>query len=486
MGSFARMAAMPDPSSAIPLARKEDVRYCAARLGLLIETLPATMWFNPGGIVIACAALWLGRAEFGDLPLSRMAIAIGIQMIASAVTFMIARRYPLASSKNVFGVRRGLVALQAVIGLCWGGVAWALWLEGSPANHCFVVIVMAMALWATALTRCAVRTVFLTGLTALAVPLFLRLATSSGDVAHVFLALFPLWMWYMVFTAMGARKRVDDMLAARFANEDLSKQLAAAHDEAVEKREEAELANKSKTAFLANMSHELRTPLNAIIGFSELIMSQALGVGSSRYPEYAGDIHTSGTHLLTLINEILDVAKIEAGRMEIDPRPMDIGCAIEGVERIMAIRAREKGVNVRYSVAPELGEIVADERAFRQILLNLLSNAVKFAPQGGLIAVTCRRADDGGTLVSVADNGPGIAADKLALLFRPFTRVDNRFDHAHGGTGLGLALVQGLARLHGGRAWIESTEGQGTSAYVYFPLVSVKRDLDRLTVSRNR
>jgi two-component system, cell cycle sensor histidine kinase PleC len=480
MGAFARMAAMPDPSSVNPPPpQKGDVRYCQARLGLLIETLPATVWFNPGGVVIVCAALWLGRAEFGDLPFGRMAAAIGVQMLASVAAFIAARRHRSVSCEGVPYVRRELIALQAVIGLCWGAIAWALWLEGNPANNCFVVIVMAMALWATALTRCAVRTVFLTGLTGLAAPLFLRLATSSGVAAHIFLGLFPIWMWYMVFTAMGARRRVDDMLTARFANEDLSKELAAAHADAVQKRDEAEFANKSKTAFLANMSHELRTPLNAIIGFSEIIMSQVLGPNNPRYPEYAGDIHTSGTHLLTLINEILDVAKIEAGRMELDLRPLHLESVLEGIERIMAIRAREGGLTITYSVAPGLGEIVADERAFRQILLNLLSNAVKFTPQGGKIAVTCTAADDDGTLVSVADNGSGIPADKLALLFKPFAQVDNRFDHAQGGTGLGLALVQGLARLHGGRAWLESGDGQGTTAFVYFPLVQVKNEIRR-------
>ncbi|NIJ46766.1 sensor histidine kinase [Rhizomicrobium electricum] len=473
------MAAMPDLLSVIPVPKREDARYCQARLRLLIETLPVTIWFNPVGVAIACAALWFGRSDFGDLPAWRMALAVGCQCVASASAAVAFRLYPTVSCESVSRVRRALVALQVMIGLAWGGVVWAVWIEGNAANNCFAVIIAVMALWAMALTRCAVRSVFFAGLASLAVPLCARFMTSSGVTAYVFLALLPIWMCYMLFSGLSARKRVDDMLAARFANEDLSRELAAAHDEAVQKREEAELANKSKTAFLANMSHELRTPLNAIIGFSEIIMSQALGVNNPRYPEYAGDIHTSGTHLLTLINEILDVAKIEAGRMEIAPRPLHVQSALESVERIIAIRASEKALTISYSVSPALDEIMADERAFRQIMLNLLSNAVKFTPQGGHIAVDCRVADDGGTLVSVTDDGPGIPADKIEQLFKPFTQVDNRFDHAQGGTGLGLALVHGLARLHGGRAWIESSEGHGTSAFVYFPLATVKRDLKR-------
>jgi len=301
---------------------------------------------------------------------------------ASATSTILARQILLG--RAVGGTI--ITASPTAANLAWGAVAWLLWVEGNAANNVFVVIIMSMALWAMALTRCSVRTVFLTGVAALALPLVVRLATSHGVAAHVFFGLFPVWMWYMVFSGMGARKRVDDMLAARFANEDLSKELAAARDEAVQKREEAETASKSKTAFLANMSHELRTPLNAIIGFSEIISSQALGPNNERYPEYAGDIHSSGTHLLNLINEILDVAKIEAGRMEINARPLDVESTLEAIERIMDIRAREKALKMTYTADPRLGEIVADERAFRQILLNLLSNAVKFTPQAGRIA----------------------------------------------------------------------------------------------------
>jgi two-component system cell cycle sensor histidine kinase PleC len=471
MGVFACMLAMTIRPTG------EDSRFCEARLRLLIETLPVTVYFNPTGVLIACVALWMGRSEFGDLPFWRMALAVAVQGLAGAGAYLAWRRYPTVDVRNVEQARRALTALQAGIGLCWGVVGWALWIEGNAANNCFVVIIMAMALWAMALTRCSVRTVFLSGLSALALPMLVRFATSSGVAAHVLFGLFPLWMWYMVFSGMSARKRVDDMLTARFAHEDLSMELAAARDEAIEKRREAETANASKTAFLANMSHELRTPLNAIIGFSEIITTQALGPHNERYPEYAGDIHASGSHLLNLINEILDVAKIEAGRMEISPRPLNIETALEGVERIMAVRAGEKALDITYAVDPDVGEVVADERALRQILLNLLSNAVKFTPAGGAIQVACNRADEGGAVLSVTDNGPGIPADKLKLLFEPFAQVDNRFDHHHGGTGLGLALVQGLAKLHGGRAWISSTEGVGTSVCVYFPLAAVKREL---------
>ncbi len=456
---------------------KEDLRFCHARLQIMLDTLMVTVICNPLAVAIASLALYSGRSEFGVVPFGQMAAAVGAQLCSSMAAYLMWRRYRVITPDDVTDVRHKLIVLQALIGLCWGAVVWALWVDGNGANNGIVAIVMTMAAWGMALTRCAARTVFLTGAVTMILPLILRCITSSGMMAHILVVFLPVCLGYIVFSGLAARHRVDEMLTARFAHEDLSKELAAARDEAVAKRKEAESANDSKTAFLANMSHELRTPLNAIIGFSEIIATQAMGPANRRYPEYAGDIHSSGTHLLALINEILDVAKIEAGHMEIDPRPLDVSDALDAVERIMAIRCQEKALTTRYLVAADTPHVVADERAFRQILLNLLSNAVKFTPTGGHIEVACRPGDEGGMVLSVTDTGPGIPADKLALLFQPFTQVDNRFDHHHGGTGLGLALVQGLARLHGGKAWIDSCEGHGTTAFVYLPLVSVKETL---------
>ena len=457
--------------------QQDDPRFCLARLQIIIDTLAITVALNPVAVALTALAMWLGRSDFGFVSPGRVAVAVGAQGLVSLIAFFVGRRYALLSEADVPQARRTLVYLQGLIGICWGVAGWCLWVDGNGANNGLVVILLVMSLWALALTRCAVRTVFLTGIATASIPMMLRFATASSVMAHTLLALLPLTVGYVVFSGMAARKRVDEMLSARFALEDLSQELMFARDEAVAKRKEAEGANASKTAFLANMSHELRTPLNAIIGFSEIIATEALGQGNPRYPEYANDIHASGTHLLTLINEILDVAKIEAGRMEIDPRPLDLLSALEAVERIMAIRCQEKGLTAAYQVKDDTPPILADERAFRQILLNLLSNAIKFTPHGGHIDVTCGAGEGGGLLLSVADTGSGIPADKLAILFQPFTQVDNRFDHHHGGTGLGLALVQGLARLHGGRAWIESHIGQGTTAFVYFPLEVIKRGL---------
>ena len=270
--------------------------------------------------------------------------------------------------------------------------------------------------------------------------------------------------------AMAVKRQFDVILKSRFSNEDLALELRRAHDDALRKRFEAEAANASKTTFLANMSHELRTPLNAILGFSDIIANQRLGpAGTPRYSEYGHDIHTSGNHLLSIINDILDIAKIEAGKMEIEPRAIDPVRAINAAVKVAMPRARERQQVVRVQIAADTPMPFADERALKQMVINLASNAVKFTQEGGQIIVCCRRADDGGFELCVEDNGPGIAPELQERVFTPFNQIDNRYNRQAGGTGLGLSLVRGLAQLHGGRAWIESSDGAGVRAFVQLP-----------------
>jgi two-component system cell cycle sensor histidine kinase PleC len=301
------------------------------------------------------------------------------------------------------------------------------------------------------------------------VPLLARAHTHAG---HVMFFSLPFFIAYILLMARGARRRVDAMVLTHLAADDLARALAEANRESLRKRYEAEAANASKTAFLANMSHELRTPLNAILGFSDIIANQSFGRDDTRYSEYARDIHASGAHLLSLINDLLDVAKIDSGKMEIEPAPVDPRRIVENVARLIAPRLAAKQQTLHIAIERDLPMIVADERAFRQMLLNLASNAIKFTQAGGEITFGCCLAAEGGIIVIVQDNGPGIAAEKLARVFQPCSQIDNRYDREAGGTGLGLALVRGLAELHGGRVWIESTPGQGVKACIYFPAIT--------------
>jgi two-component system, cell cycle sensor histidine kinase PleC len=230
----------------------------------------------------------------------------------------------------------------------------------------------------------------------------------------------------------------------------------------------AEEANQAKSKFLANMSHELRTPLNAIIGFSEIMESGMFGpLGAEKYNEYCTDIRSSGEYLLDVINDILDMAKIEAGRIRLDFEELDLDQLLAEAIRVVSARAQDKQLELVARISPELG-LRADRRALKQIMLNLLSNAVKFTPAGGRVTVRGRAAD-GCIVLAIADTGIGITKEALARLGRPFEQVESQLTKSHHGSGLGLAIAKSLVELHGGRMRIRSTPGKGSLVVVRMP-----------------
>ena len=245
--------------------------------------------------------------------------------------------------------------------------------------------------------------------------------------------------------------------------------IRAAHEAVERQNMELQAASRAKTEFLANMSHELRTPLNAVIGFSEAIMNRMFGpLGNDRYAEYAGDIHASGAHLLGIINDILDLSKIEAGRMELNEEPVDLIRTVEDAARIVHERAAAAGLKLAVEASEVLPRLWADERAIKQILINLLSNAIKFTPAGGTVTVAA--APDGDTLtLSVRDTGVGMDHADVPKALAPFAQVDGSLAGPHEGTGLGLPLVKSLAELHGGELAIDTAPGKGTAVRISFP-----------------
>jgi len=235
---------------------------------------------------------------------------------------------------------------------------------------------------------------------------------------------------------------------------------------------EAAAANDSKSAFLANMSHELRTPLNAVIGFSEFILRQTEGPVTPKYREYIDDIHTSGLHLLALINDVLDLSRLEAGAVALDERSIALGHVIIDACRMVEEQAQRRGLEIKIEVAADLALVSGDERRLRQIFLNLLSNSLKFTAAPGMISVTARNMA-GRICCEVSDTGIGIAKADLPKVMERFGQIENKFSRRHQGAGLGLPLVKELVELHGGSVTIESEEGKGTRVRFCLPVAAV-------------
>ncbi|HZP74943.1 MAG TPA: HAMP domain-containing sensor histidine kinase [Pseudolabrys sp.] len=244
-------------------------------------------------------------------------------------------------------------------------------------------------------------------------------------------------------------------------------QSKAVSDEA---RRRAEAANIAKSRFLAQMSHELRTPLNAILGFSEVMKGEIFGEHAvPAYKEYSADIHNSGVHLLGLINEILDLSRIEAGRYELNEESISLVAIVEDCHHLLKLRATNRGITLHEMYEPDMPRLWADERAVRQICLNLLSNAIKFTPQGGDIWLKAGWTASGGQYMSVKDTGAGIAEEEIPIVLASFGQGSNSIKSAEQGAGLGLPIAKNLVDLHGGTFSLKSKLRIGTEVIVTFP-----------------
>ncbi|MEM7353310.1 MAG: ATP-binding protein [Acidobacteriota bacterium] len=234
-------------------------------------------------------------------------------------------------------------------------------------------------------------------------------------------------------------------------------------------------ASRAKSQFLANMSHELRTPLNSIIGFSEILREKLAETAEPRYLKFLGNILEAGRHLLGLINDILDLSKIEAGKMELSLEKVALADLAQGVRSVMLGVVGRRGIELTTDFPADLPALVVDEPKVKQILYNLVSNAIKFSPDGSQVRLGARRAepgdaDEGSVEIWVSDDGIGIPPEEQAAIFEEFRQVDGDSNRAHGGTGLGLALVRRFAEMHGGRVDVESAPGEGSTFRVRLPI----------------
>ena len=284
-------------------------------------------------------------------------------------------------------------------------------------------------------------------------------------------------MFFLVLASRLYRTAIT-MLEYRAEKDLLIGELEQAKAISDESRRRAEEANLAKSRFLATMSHELRTPLNAILGFSEVMKSEMLGpLPNQQYKDYANDIHSSGQHLLNLINEILDLSRIEAGRHELNEEAVHLAFVVEECHHLLQLKARTKKISIIEQFEPKLPRVWADERAVRQVVLNLMSNAIKFTPTGGEITLKVGWTAGGGQYVAIKDTGPGVPEEEIPIVLSAFGQGSSAIQSAEPGTGLGLPIVQALIKMHGGSFDFRSKLREGTEVIVTFPRTRVMEAL---------
>jgi len=428
-------------------------------------------------IIITAASMFWAPAEEVLLWLATVLISKGILLTLCREFSKLPR-----SGINILQWRSKLIAAEFLYGVTWAGVAFISIDSNDQAAHIFLFASLTVVIAMRMMFASTVMPIVYAGTFPLTAALVMRFAIVDTAFYWAMAAMAVGVHIYFMFLMKGMNSTVMTMLEYRAEKDLLIAELEQSKSISDEARRRAESANIAKSRFLATMSHELRTPLNAVLGFSEVMKSEILGPHNiPTYKEYAKDIHDSGQHLLNLINEILDLSRIEAGRYELQEQAVTLTDVAEDCRRLLKLRAEKKGLRILQNYQDGLPQIWADERAIRQISLNLLSNAIKFTPADGTISITIGTTETGGQYLSVNDTGPGIPEDEIPRVLKSFGQGSLAQKTAEGGTGLGLPIVKGLVELHGGTFDLQSKLRQGTLVTVTFPSERVMQALPRLT-----
>jgi signal transduction histidine kinase len=463
-------------------ADKPEARTALAD-NLVNSLLPTAI--SAACVPITAAVIW------PELPAWLVSIWVSLSVMSHGARIALWHTYRRAPNPPAPEDRFRLLTVCALaVGLVWGTLATGIAadIDGGAQGYIFVLAAMLVAGAAVATSAHA------PAVDATVWPISVPVALASlwlGDTPH--LAIGAL----LLLLATGARRFAsglrqsserawfarreqdrlsDELLANRDRIGALQAELAAAAQrieaasgELLRANADAAAASRAKSEFLANMSHELRTPLNAIIGFAEVIERETFGPAAPRYREYASDIHGSGQHLLQVINDILDLAKVEAGQMRLHEARLDPALVMQGCVRLIKPRAAKQNVRLYTAFDPNLPVLLADEARLRQIGLNLLSNAVKFTKPGGRVTVSTGVSPENGITLAVSDTGIGMTAEEISIALEPFQQVTSSLSRTNEGTGLGLPLTKTLVEMHGGRLDIASVPGRGTTVTVTFP-----------------
>jgi two-component system cell cycle sensor histidine kinase PleC len=456
--------------------KEREDRIASAMLRGVVDTLKSNRLVVPVFGLAICGMFpqWIPGARIGAW-YAQMLLGLAPQLIVlwrfphHALTPAETRKWTRAvAASNLFFVAN------------WASLGWYMWAPGARnANHIMVQLILAATLAAHAAAtgpcRAISRPALLLCLAVMTLVPLQGLYLAQTFTHSLVLALCaPLYAGFILFIANRNYRRARATVLLGEERNALLAELVMAKLESDHGRERAEAASLAKSQFLANMSHELRTPLNAILGFSEMISTRMFASDPERNVEYAALINSSGHHLLALINDILDLAKIEAGRWKLEEAELDLHRIVDEALQLVAWRAKDNNATLENTIPPDIALLYADERAIKQILLNLLSNAVKFTPENGRVTAFAHVGADGGMVLGVRDTGIGIATDDLGRVFDSFGQGKHDIALPDKGTGLGLAIVKGLSEAHGGHVTLTSTVGKGTTVTVHMPDMRVR------------
>jgi len=443
----------------------------AEQLRLLFKS-PISIAGSALAVVVSLAVLW------DRVPVSLLLAWGGAILCWLAVRGAMWMRFrrQRASDDAVVRWANPAIIMMAGSGLLWGAFGAGFYLPADPEMSAFVILVFASMVaggtFAYAAFLPAYNVFVVASVLPVAASCFLHATLASvvfGTTTVVNLAL-------MLSMGRSVNQSIVGMIRLQFANADLVSNLRHAKDA-------AEIASRVKSEFLATVSHELRTPLNAVLGFSEMIRDARSGPVDAKYRAYASDIHASGKHLLAIISDILDISKIEAGRLELHEERVAIGAVVARCVRLIAQKAEEFGLVIRNRIPADRPMVDADEVRLKQAVLNLLANAVKFTPAGGSIEIDAALVADGALEVSIADTGIGMRPEDIPVALEPFRQIDSKTTRRYGGTGLGLPLALRLIELHGGYLRIVSEVGRGTTVSIGLPARRVVAETERVAAT---
>jgi two-component system, cell cycle sensor histidine kinase PleC len=450
--SLSEPAAVPSHSAAMVRLFAEINRSASPMLGIIALGVCATAlaWVDAGPLVT-----W-------------------ITFIACAIT--IGYGLPIAfldsseKEKTAGAWRRKFVLSTTLSGSAWAYLIVTLLQSRDPNAQAFAIVVMLLVSTVMSLLAAAIPAAFVAGMLPMIIGVIILYAPRLHGAALPTAVLAVGVIGYFLVVARRLHAAAAQNISFQAEKDSLIAELEQAKLNSDEARRRAESANLAKSRFLATMSHELRTPLNAVLGFSEVMKAELFGPHAvPAYKEYSTDIHSSGQHLLMLINEILDLSRVEAGRYELKEEPVSLTGVVEECLRLLSMRIERRHQSITEALESDLPRIWADERAVRQVTLNLLTNAIKFTPQGGSIVIKVGWTRTGGQYLSIRDTGPGIPPEEIPIVLSSFGRGALAQKNAEEGTGLGLPIVKGLVELHGGEFRLNSTLRFGTEVIVIFP-----------------